>query len=333
MRNLLAPFLAPFILSGVINATIITPHVFKEYDQSKVHLLKERLSFDKVEISNCDGCEEVQIPNYVKEGFVRLIEITPEQMRKNVTIPAQYHRAGFETRSTALDENELGIVVDYHLNYTHVFSYQRNQGKYEIQIEKTYAVSTGKGGLGNKRKSGATSPGVHAVYFLQHMNAQEGEIVYAKPSRLVGKVIEPSQGDQWWGASIITTRRIRLAGLESINTNSVRRSILLHGTNEEGFIGMQKSGGCVRMYNRDVIELADKVRVGTLVNIVGNTEGVDFTRDEVIPANNKPNQTHGSKEKCQNMNYASLEMIEKSIRLNDFSVLEQNNCNAKLDRF
>jgi lipoprotein-anchoring transpeptidase ErfK/SrfK len=42
----------------------------------------------------------------------------------------------------------------------------------------------------------------------------------------------------------------------------------IHGTNNPSSIGKAVSNGCVRMYNKDVIELAKIVPIGTVVKIV-----------------------------------------------------------------
>ncbi|MGB4304605.1 MAG: L,D-transpeptidase, partial [Syntrophomonadaceae bacterium] len=42
----------------------------------------------------------------------------------------------------------------------------------------------------------------------------------------------------------------------------------IHGTNDESTIGIPASGGCIRMYNKDVNELYDLVDIGTPVQIV-----------------------------------------------------------------
>lgn len=42
----------------------------------------------------------------------------------------------------------------------------------------------------------------------------------------------------------------------------------IHGTNNPSSIGKAVSNGCVRMYNNDVIELANTVPIGTVVRIV-----------------------------------------------------------------
>lgn len=41
----------------------------------------------------------------------------------------------------------------------------------------------------------------------------------------------------------------------------------IHGTNNPSSIGRSVSHGCIRMYNKDVLELASMVRLGTTVNI------------------------------------------------------------------
>ena len=42
----------------------------------------------------------------------------------------------------------------------------------------------------------------------------------------------------------------------------------IHGTNNPSSIGKSVSNGCIRMYNDDVIELYDRVTIGTVVTII-----------------------------------------------------------------
>lgn len=42
----------------------------------------------------------------------------------------------------------------------------------------------------------------------------------------------------------------------------------IHGTNNPNSIGKKVSHGCIRMYNRDVIELSNIVSIGTIVKII-----------------------------------------------------------------
>ena len=52
--------------------------------------------------------------------------------------------------------------------------------------------------------------------------------------------------------------------------DSYSRGIFIHGTHEEGLLGKPASKGCVRMANKDVIELYENVEVGTFVVILNN---------------------------------------------------------------
>ena len=50
--------------------------------------------------------------------------------------------------------------------------------------------------------------------------------------------------------------------------DSFKRYIYIHGTSEEGRLGTPSSHGCIRMKNKDIIELYDKIKLGTLVLIL-----------------------------------------------------------------
>lgn len=47
-----------------------------------------------------------------------------------------------------------------------------------------------------------------------------------------------------------------------------RDEIAIHGTNRPNSVGTWASYGCIRMYNRDIVDLYDRVRVGTPVVVV-----------------------------------------------------------------
>jgi lipoprotein-anchoring transpeptidase ErfK/SrfK len=64
-----------------------------------------------------------------------------------------------------------------------------------------------------------------------------------------------------------------LDGLEAGNKTSKERFIYIHGTGEEGRIGTPASHGCIRMRNKDVIELFERVDEDTLVVITQKHEG------------------------------------------------------------
>ena len=67
---------------------------------------------------------------------------------------------------------------------------------------------------------------------------------------------------------LILSRILWLEGLDPENANTRDRYIYLHGTNQESLIGTPASHGCVRLSNQDIIEIYEKVAVGTPVEII-----------------------------------------------------------------
>jgi uncharacterized protein YgiM (DUF1202 family) len=63
------------------------------------------------------------------------------------------------------------------------------------------------------------------------------------------------------------------------------RTYGIHGTNQPKSIGTYASNGCIRMYNKDVIELYNLVPVGTTVHIHSGKKG--STSPKVKPASGK----------------------------------------------
>jgi lipoprotein-anchoring transpeptidase ErfK/SrfK len=47
-----------------------------------------------------------------------------------------------------------------------------------------------------------------------------------------------------------------------------RGNYAIHGTNDPGSIGRFVSHGCIRMYNRDIVDLYGRVPVGTPVYVL-----------------------------------------------------------------
>ena len=76
---------------------------------------------------------------------------------------------------------------------------------------------------------------------------------------------------------VITSRILWLDGVEQgINkggdVDSKERFIYIHGTAEEGLIGKPASLGCIRMKNKDVIKLFNRVKENTKVLIYSKKE-------------------------------------------------------------
>jgi lipoprotein-anchoring transpeptidase ErfK/SrfK len=73
-------------------------------------------------------------------------------------------------------------------------------------------------------------------------------------------------------ADHVQTRILWLDGLDKANANTKSRYIYIHGTNAESRLGSPASHGCVRIANRDIVELYDLVPLGTPVEISDDAE-------------------------------------------------------------
>ncbi len=129
-------------------------------------------------------------------------------------------------------------------------------------VTKTYPVSTSK--FGNNDKTGAygTPLGTHEIVAKIGKGAPPGAVF--KSRQWTGEVIKPDSP----GRDPIVSRILWLRGLESQNKNAYARCIYIHGTAEEKNIGRPVSYGCVRMKSRDVIDLFERLPIGSRVTIV-----------------------------------------------------------------
>jgi len=133
------------------------------------------------------------------------------------------------------------------------------------EVKREYRIASSKYGIGNKAGSNKTPLGLHRIAGKFGRNARI-DVIFKK-RRLTGKVAKVGVG-----GDLITTRILRLEGLEKgINKgkgiDSFQRCIYIHGTPEEKLIGKPASHGCIRMKNKDIIELFDLVKRNTLVTI------------------------------------------------------------------
>lgn len=138
------------------------------------------------------------------------------------------------------------------------------------KIVMTYPVSTSKYGIGNKEGSNKTPLGTHRISEKIGKGAGMGTIF--KSGINTGKVAKIYPDSTDIQEDLITTRIMWLEGLKAgINKgkgiDSYERRIYIHGTSEEGLVGKSVSRGCIRMRNKDVIELFNLVAKGTLVEI------------------------------------------------------------------
>ena len=128
------------------------------------------------------------------------------------------------------------------------------------EVIRRYAISTSRYGLGSEPGSNRTPLGRFRIAEKHGDGAAPGEIFVSRvPSGEFGR-----EGDE---KDHVQTRILWLEGVEPENANTFERYIYIHGTNAESLLGMPASHGCVRMSNLDVIDLYDRVPVGTEVII------------------------------------------------------------------
>ncbi len=181
----------------------------------------------------------------------------------------------FTTISSA-KEKIITQVEDYvKINFNEVlFVSTKNQKLYHIKNKKIvceYNISSSKYGLGNKNGSNKTPLGLHIIKEKHGDNVPiNGKLIgriFYNQIALIYKDNTISKTDD------ITSRILWLDGTEEGKNkggliDSYNRYIYIHGTSEEGKLGTPASHGCIRMGNKDIIDLYKKVKVGTLVLIL-----------------------------------------------------------------
>tara|TARA_B110000259_G_C13914455_1_gene362247 strand:+ start:254 stop:844 length:591 start_codon:yes stop_codon:yes gene_type:complete len=179
---------------------------------------------------------------------------------------------------TSNDKLILSSITDYLNinieNKTIIFVSIDAQKLYLIKkniIIKSYSISSSEYGIGNKNGSNKTPLGLHTIArkigektpingrMIARVFTGATSIIYLDGSR--------SKTDD------ITSRILWLQGEEDginkgENIDSFKRYIYIHGTSEEGLIGQPASHGCIRLKNKDVIDLYKDVAIGTLVLIL-----------------------------------------------------------------
>ena len=176
-------------------------------------------------------------------------------------------------------QTEIITKIDNYLNkdikYDNLlFVSIENQKMYRIQskdIIETYDISTSKYGIGNQMGSNKTPTGLHKINSKYgHKTPVNGKMIgrvfYGQIAKIFSDTTTSKTDD-------ITSRILWLEGLENginkgDNIDSYKRYIYIHGTSEEGRIGIPSSHGCVRMKNKDVIDLFNEVAIGTFVLIL-----------------------------------------------------------------
>jgi L,D-transpeptidase YbiS len=123
-----------------------------------------------------------------------------------------------------------------------------------------YPVSTSRFGLGSEEGSMKTPTGRFRIAEKIGAGMPLGTVF---KSRRPVKASRKALSDE----DLILTRILWLEGLDPGNANTRDRFIYIHGTNHEDRIGEPVSHGCIRMRGADLVELFERVEIGTPVVI------------------------------------------------------------------
>ena len=150
----------------------------------------------------------------------------------------------------------------------------KQQKLYHIQndrIIKDYIISSSAYGIGSKAGSNKTPIGLHSIKEKYGNKTpingrMTGRVFYGDIAAIYTDKTKSKTDD-------ITSRIFWLEGMEKGKNkgkgiDSYKRYIYIHGTSEEGRLGKPASHGCIRMKNKEVIDLYKLIEVGTLVLIL-----------------------------------------------------------------
>jgi len=181
---------------------------------------------------------------------------------------------------SAFGQNSIIERVNNYLDSKNAFANEvlyvsiKQQKLYHIQndsIIKEYIISSSAYGIGSKAGSNKTPIGLHSIKEKYGDNTpingrMTGRVFYGDIATTYTDETKSKTDD-------ITSRIFWLEGMEKGKNkgkgiDSFSRYIYIHGTSEEGRLGKPASHGCIRMKNKEVIDLYKLIEVGTLVLIL-----------------------------------------------------------------
>lgn len=138
------------------------------------------------------------------------------------------------------------------------------------KLIKRYSISSAKNGVGEVNGSFCTPRGRHII--RAKIGAGEPENTVFVERRPTGEIYSGQLARRFPGRDWILTRILWLSGLEPGynrmgKVDTMRRAIYIHGSPDTADMGKPGSRGCIRMHNRDIVELFNLVPVRTVVEI------------------------------------------------------------------
>lgn len=136
--------------------------------------------------------------------------------------------------------------------------------------QHAYLISSAVNGPGELAGSEQTPRGMHYIRAKIGKGLPVNAVLRGR--RFTGEIYSAGLARSKPEADWILTRILWLCGSE-VGKNrlgqvdSMRRYIYIHGTPDSEPMGVPKSHGCIRMRNRNIIELFERVSVGCPVDI------------------------------------------------------------------
>jgi lipoprotein-anchoring transpeptidase ErfK/SrfK len=142
------------------------------------------------------------------------------------------------------------------------------QGRILMQTK----VSTARNGVGEAAGSEKTPRGAHYIRAKIGAGLPPNSVLISR--RPTNEIYSPQLRSAFPNRDWILTRILWLCGLERGKNrlgkvDTMQRYIYIHGCPDEDPMGVPSSRGCVKMRNRELIELFDRVTPGTRVTIKG----------------------------------------------------------------
>ncbi len=137
-------------------------------------------------------------------------------------------------------------------------------------LQQRYVISSARNGSGQLEGSLCTPLGSHIVRAKIGAGQPENTVFVGR--RPTGELYTPELAARYPDRDWILTRILWLSGCEPGynrlgNVDTMRRYIYIHGSPDTVPMGVAESIGCIRMRNRDVMDLFEHIPVGTKVKI------------------------------------------------------------------
>lgn len=227
-------------------------------------------------------------PLVIQDGYQLLAGPGVVSIRKNnlpiKTIPLEEADVKLAYRLSAKPSGQAPLM-DYSIDSAVVLSgpnlHYVVELKPEIRLLLKYPRPLHDGGQSIRIEKAANRLYLYADgWLLKSYKVSTGKMPWYTPEgdfRIVNKMPFPKgrdpespMGTRWMGLAVPYSKDERGNKWDGGDDprSPLGQKFGIHGTNDESTIGIPASGGCIRMYNKDVNELYDLVDIGTPVQIV-----------------------------------------------------------------